>query len=300
VGNLELVKKRDVSPFRKVAIGTWRTAYDPSVYGSMTLRMEKTLAYLEAYRAATGKKLNVTHMMARAIAAVFQRMPDANAILRFHRIYKRKRIGVFFQVVLEDPKTGEIDLSGCTIYDPEKKTLGEIVDEFSAKVGKVRTDTDKELGKSRNMFRSVPFFLMGRLLRFTSFLSYTLNLNLRWAGIPRDPFGSIMVTNIGSLGLEEAYAPLVPYSRVPLILAMGAIEDVPVVENGVVVPGKTMRLCATFDHRILDGAHAAVMSKTLRAWFEDPFAHFDPIPSHAATQPSLQAGPAAAAAVRSP
>jgi pyruvate/2-oxoglutarate dehydrogenase complex dihydrolipoamide acyltransferase (E2) component len=278
VGNLELVKKRNVSPFRKLAIGTWRTAYDPSVYGSMTLRMEKALAYMEAYRAATGKKLNVTHMMARAIAAVFERMPDANAILRWSRIYNRKRIGVFFQVVLEDPKTGQIDLSGCTIFDPEKKTLGEIVDEFAVKVGKARTDTDKDLSKSRNMFRRIPFFLMGLLLRFTSFLSYTLNLNMRWAGIPKDPFGSIMVTNIGSLGLEEAYAPLVPYSRVPLIVALGAIEDVPVVENGAVVPGKTMRICATFDHRILDGAHAAVMSRTLRAWFEDPFNHFEAIP----------------------
>jgi len=38
-----------------------------------------------------------------------------------------------------------------------------------------------------------------------------------------------------------------------------------------------MRLCATFDHRILDGAHAAAMAKTVRAWMEHPFEHFDPI-----------------------
>ena len=36
--NLELVRKDDVSSFRKIAIGPWRTAYDPSVYGTMELR----------------------------------------------------------------------------------------------------------------------------------------------------------------------------------------------------------------------------------------------------------------------
>ena len=39
--NLELVRKDDVSSFRKIAIGTWRTAYDPSVYGTVELRMDK-------------------------------------------------------------------------------------------------------------------------------------------------------------------------------------------------------------------------------------------------------------------
>ena len=33
--NLELVRKDDVSSFRKVAIGTWQDAYDPSVYGTI-------------------------------------------------------------------------------------------------------------------------------------------------------------------------------------------------------------------------------------------------------------------------
>ena len=87
-----------------------------------------------------------------------------------------------------------------------------------------------------------------------------------------------MITNVGALGLEEAYVPLVPYSRVPLLIAMGAVKDAPVIEDGKLTIAKTMRLCATFDHRLLDGAHAAAMARTVRAWMEDPFGHFDPIP----------------------
>jgi len=281
MGNLALSKKRNVSPFRKVAIGTWRTAYDPSVYGTLTMRMEKALHYREAFRRATGKHLTFSHMMAKATGHVLDKMPDANAILRWNRIYIREQIGVFFQVALEDPDTGEIDLSGAKVDDPQDKSLTVIVDEFEKKVRRVRKGKDKELESTRSTFRLVPYFLLNFLLRLISFLTYTLNLNLKWAGIPRDPFGSVMITNIGSLGLEQAYVPLVPYSRVPLLVAMGALEDAPVVEDGTIVPGKIMRVCATFDHRVLDGSHAATMAKTLREWMENPFEHFDELPAEA-------------------
>lgn len=275
--NLRLTKKKKLSAFRKMAIGTWQNAYDPQVYGSLDLRMEEALRYLEAFRTSTGKKLTLNHMMAKATAVVLEKMPDANAILRWNRIYLRRDIGVFFQVAMSDPKTGEIDLSGATIFDAQKKSLVEIVDEFAAKVDRVRAGKDKK-ESSRGMFRRMPFFMLNRVLKVLSFFSYTLNLDLRWAGVPRDPFGSAMITNIGSLGLDEAYVPLVPYSRVPLLLAMGAVDDRPVVQGDSIVPGKVMKVCATFDHRILDGAHASVMARTLREWMERPFDHFDPIP----------------------
>src|SRR5438128_1979246 len=112
MGNLRLRRKRNLSPFRKVAMGTWGQPGDPSVYGTMTLRMEPALAYMEAFRAAIGRLLTVTHMMGRAAAAVFEKVPDANAIIRGKRLYLREDIAIFFQVVIDDRETGELDLSG--------------------------------------------------------------------------------------------------------------------------------------------------------------------------------------------
>ncbi|HEY1553272.1 MAG TPA: 2-oxo acid dehydrogenase subunit E2 [Kofleriaceae bacterium] len=277
MSNVELEPERDLSTFRKIALGTWRTTHDPSVYGSLTLRMDAALEYIDAFRAATGRRITVTHLMARAAAAVFEQVPDANAMIRFGRIYRRKRIGVFFQVAMEDAETGKIDLSGATIHDPQAKTLLEILDECEKRFAKVRKNTDEQLSRTRNLMKKLPIAAMGPLLDLTSFASYTLNLDLTWAGIPRDAFGSIMITNIGALGLEEAYVPLVPYSRVPLLLALGAVKESAVARSGRVGVEKTMRVCATFDHRILDGAHAAAMAKTVRAWMEQPFEHFDKI-----------------------
>jgi len=275
--NLEIDREEGLSTFRKIALGTWRTTYDPSVYGSLTLEMDQALAYIEAFRKAKGKRVTITHMMARAAGAVLERVPDANALLRFGRIYRRKSVGVFFQVAMEDPATGKIDLSGATIHDPQKKTLVEICDELEQRFSKVRKNTDSALAKSRNLFKRIPIPAIAPLLELTSFASYTLNLDLSWAGIPHDAFGSIMITNIGALGLEEAYVPLVPYSRVPLLIALGQVRDGVVARDGKPEVAKVMKLCATFDHRVLDGAHAAAMAKTMRAWIEHPFDHFDPV-----------------------
>ena len=157
MGNLNIRPKEKLSSFRKIAIGTWRTAYDPTVYGTLKLRADKALAYLEEFRRRTGKRITISHMMAKAVATVLADMPDANAILRFNRIYLREDIGVFFQVAMEDPKTGEVDLSGATLFDAHKKSMEEIVDEFQARVDKVKAGKDKELEGTRSTFKMIPF-----------------------------------------------------------------------------------------------------------------------------------------------
>lgn len=272
--NLDLEPKDDISSFRRIAIGTWQTAYDPSVYGTIELRMDAAMAYIEAFRRRTGRKLTVTHLVARATAMALKEMPDANAVLRWNRIYLRKRIGVFFQVAMTDEGEGKVDLSGATLYDVEQKSLTEIYDEFQAKVDLVRSRKDPALEKTRGAFRRVPMLLLNPALKLISFLTNTLNLDLRSLGVPRDPFGSVMITNVGSLGLETAFVPLVPYSGVPILLAVGAVKEACVPDEGRVVIGKVMKVHATFDHRFIDGVHAAVMARVLRKWLEHPAEHF--------------------------
>jgi pyruvate dehydrogenase E2 component (dihydrolipoamide acetyltransferase) len=292
--NLELVRKDDVSSFRKIAIGTWRTVGDPSVYGSLEIRMEKALAYMEEFRRRTGKRLTVSHMMAKAVALALREMPDANAVLRWNRIYLRKIIGVFFQVAMTDQGDAKADLSGATLYGVDQLSLVQICEDFEAKVNKVRKRKDEALEKTRQTFLSIPYFLLNKFLDWLSFFSFELNLDLRWAGIPSDPFGSVMITNVGSLGLDTAYVPLVPYSHVPILLALGAIKDAPVIDDGKVAVGKVMRVHATFDHRIIDGFHASVMSRSLRRTMENPFEHFDKLdelkPAPALAQAETPAG----------
>jgi pyruvate dehydrogenase E2 component (dihydrolipoamide acetyltransferase) len=275
--NAALRRQPRVSSFRKIAIGTWDDPRDPQIYGTLTVRMEEALRYVEAYRAATGRRLTVTHLVGKAVATALRDVPEANAILRRFRPYRRERVSVFFSVAMEDPDTGAVDLSGAKLDDVDEKDLASIVDELEREVARVRRGTDEDLKRSRDTFSAVPFFAVRRLLDAVSFGLYGLNLDLTGVGLPKDPFGSVIVTNIGSLGLSEAYAPLMAYSRTPLLLAVGSVDDAPVVDSGEVRAGKVMRIHATLDHRLLDGKHAARLSRVIRRVLEDPFTHLDRI-----------------------
>jgi pyruvate/2-oxoglutarate dehydrogenase complex dihydrolipoamide acyltransferase (E2) component len=275
--NLKLQLKKDLSSFRKIAIGTWENAYDPSVYGTLELRVDETMKYIAEFREKTGRRITVSHLMAKAAGMALKECPDANAVLRFNKIYLRERIGIFFQVVMTDQGDDKIDLSGATVYDVEDKSLMTICDEFQQKVDKVRARKDPALEKTRGAFKNVPHMMLNPALKFISFFSTSLNLDLSGIGIPSDPFGSMMITNIGTLGLDTAYVPLVPYSHVPILLAVGAVKERPIAVDGKPVIAKMLSVNATFDHRIIDGFHAAVMSRVLRKYLEHPYESFGPI-----------------------
>ena len=76
------------------------------------------------------------------------------------------------------------------------------------------------------------------------------------------------ISNLGMFGIEEFTAIINPPNA--CILAVGAIRDVPVIENGAVVPGKRMKVTLSSDHRIVDGAKAAQFLSTLRSMIENP------------------------------
>jgi pyruvate dehydrogenase E2 component (dihydrolipoamide acetyltransferase) len=293
MAHLELIPKENVSSFRKLAIGSWKTAYDPTVYGTMTLRMDKALAYIEAFRQKTGIRLTVTHLLAKAMAEALRRCPDANAILRFNRIYLRKRITISTLVVQTDG--GKVDLTSAKIDDAEQKSLREIAAELEAAVQKVRQRKDEMLEKGKGTIHKMPYAFLNFFTWLISFFMYTLNWDMTWAGMPRDAFGSAIITNVGSLGLDTAYVPLVPYTRVPIFIAPGAIKDAPVVENGKVVPGKLMNVNASFDHRFIDGFHASILANTFREMLENPFEHFDKLDDVAPVLPADEKPPVSAA-----
>ncbi|MBJ6761998.1 2-oxo acid dehydrogenase subunit E2 [Myxococcaceae bacterium JPH2] len=278
MAHLDLIPKRDVSSFRKLAIGTWKTAYDPTVYGTLTVRMDKAMAYIEAFRQRTGIRLTVTHLVTKAMAEALHRCPDANAILRFNRIYLRKQVTLSTLVVQTDDGDGKVDLTSARIEDADKKSLREIAADLEEAVRRVRERRDAALERGKSTVQRIPYLFLNAFTWLLSFFMYTLNLDLRRLGMPKDAFGSAIITNVGSLGLDTAYVPLAPYTRVPIFIAPGAVKEVPVVEDGRVVPGKVMNINATFDHRFIDGFHAGVLANTMREMLENPFERFDALP----------------------
>jgi pyruvate dehydrogenase E2 component (dihydrolipoyllysine-residue acetyltransferase) len=76
------------------------------------------------------------------------------------------------------------------------------------------------------------------------------------------------ISNLGMYGVDEFTAIINPPEAA--ILAVGAIKDVPVVEQGRIVPGKVMRMTLSVDHRVFYGATAAQFMAEVRRLIENP------------------------------
>ena len=76
------------------------------------------------------------------------------------------------------------------------------------------------------------------------------------------------ISNLGMFGIDEFTAII--NSPDACILAVGGIQEVPVVKNGQVVPGQTMKLTLSCDHRAVDGATGAAFLQTLKQYLEAP------------------------------
>lgn len=86
---------------------------------------------------------------------------------------------------------------------------------------------------------------------------------------PQDWEGSTFtISNLGMFGVESFTAIINPPDS--CILAVGAIQDEPVVKDGAIRVAKVMRVTLSCDHRIVDGATGAQFLQTLKAMLESP------------------------------
>lgn len=80
--------------------------------------------------------------------------------------------------------------------------------------------------------------------------------------------GSFTVSNMGMYGINNFFPIINPPQAA--IIAIGAIQEVPVVKDGQIVPGKVLALSLSADHRVVDGALASQFLKTVQELLENP------------------------------
>lgn len=76
------------------------------------------------------------------------------------------------------------------------------------------------------------------------------------------------ISNLGMFGIEEFTAIINPPDA--CILAVGAIVEKPIVQNGEITIGNTMKATLSCDHRVVDGAKGAQFLQTFKQILEDP------------------------------
>ncbi|MBM4398380.1 MAG: 2-oxo acid dehydrogenase subunit E2, partial [Deltaproteobacteria bacterium] len=191
--------------WRKLSLNTWREPDDPTIYGWLDIDVGPLLDWLQRRSEASGVKCTLTHAVTRSIALTFRRHPEANVLVRGHRIWQRRDVDVFHQVAMPVDGGRDADLSGATVRHADTKRVEDIARELRDGALAVREKRDGEMASTRSLFMKLPGWLLRPILKLTGWLTYRLNLRL--PTIPRDPFGGVMVTSIGMLGIRVAFAP---------------------------------------------------------------------------------------------
>lgn len=263
----EFFPSPNTSTFRRIAASMWRRPSDPTIYGTMDVDVTDTLRFIEAYRRDAGRRLTVTHVVARAVAQAFARHPELNAKVRFWgKLEQRRTVDLFVSVATD----GGRDLSGARIEGAENLSLGELVEAVEGGARGIRDGADPGYQKSRNLMRALPWWLVRPVLGATDLLTNELHLHMPSQGMPRDPFGTAVITNVGSFGIDTAFAPFLPLGRSAMLLLISEVRKRPYVVDDRLEARPVLRLCGTFDHRIIDGAAAGRLARELRSLIEHP------------------------------
>jgi pyruvate dehydrogenase E2 component (dihydrolipoamide acetyltransferase) len=268
---------RRVRGWRKLAGAAWGPPTDPQFYGDLELDADALLRFADEARSVAGAHVTMTHLIGRAVAHGLAEVPELQVRLARGREHDRDSVDVFFIVTTGNGQ----ELTGVKVAGADRKSAVDIAREVSRRCAAIGAGNDPELGRGKELLARLPPRMLRLALHAGAWLTSDLNLDLSRLGMPRQAFGGAMITSVGMWGIGHAYSPLAHYYRVPLLVLVGAVEPRPTVVAGEVLARPMLTLTATFDHRYVDGFHAARFAAAVRSYCQSP-ARFEPPLSPAA------------------
>ncbi|MGH2755293.1 MAG: 2-oxo acid dehydrogenase subunit E2 [Actinomycetota bacterium] len=259
-------KRTKIRGWRKIAAAAWGGPNDPQIYGDLEIDATALLAFIDEARASTGVPLTVTTMVGKALAKALADHPSLNVRMYRGDFIERDTVDIFFIVSAE----AGAELSGVKVARTDRKAAVDIARELGDRAQAIRSGSDKELGKTKKVIGSTPRRLLKASIRFSAWLTSDRDKELKKYGLPRQAFGSAIVSSVGMFGIQHAYAPLASYYRIPFLVLVGEVAQKPTVVDGRIEARPILTLSATLDHRYIDGYHAALLASSTREYLEDP------------------------------
>jgi pyruvate/2-oxoglutarate dehydrogenase complex dihydrolipoamide acyltransferase (E2) component len=271
------------STWRKIAMATWRPRKDPMIWATADIEAPRLLKYIELVRHATGQHVTPAHLVGRAAGKVFEALPGVNGRIAFGSFLPSPTIDCFFVISLRtDPVAGaeavSTDLSGAVVRRVNEKAPWVIAKELATHAARIRDNNDPQFKRAKAMVNGLPPLLLRPVLDALGFITETLQLPLPFMGVDARPYGSILVSNVGTYGLDSVSAPMPTFCHVPFSIVTGAVTDKVLARGGQAVIRPVLPLTIGLDHRFIDGYQAATMARVFREYLGNPAA-FDPVPT---------------------
>lgn len=263
----KLVRKIDSLHYATSIIYPNRT--DNEIFLSQKINLTNINQYIkEKNISVNDKPYNVSQIIIIALLKTFVIRPDLNRFIVNRKHYMRNKITASFIVKRQLTDTAEegfvnIEANKDSNIDSIKAEIDKQIKEIRS--GKL-TDTDKAMA----LMNRLPHFITTPVLKFFTFLDRHGKLPISVYGT--DPYCcSMLITNLGSVGLDNAFHHLTNWGTTSFVCAIGKKGKTPVYNNNgfdKMIP--TINLSFTVDERISDGYYFAKSIRIFNRILKNP------------------------------
>ena len=254
------------TPWRVTSAAIYTTPTDSRVYGTLDIDVTAAKKFLDAKR-EEGVKLTMVHLatavMARAIA--FD-VPEMNWFIRRGAVVGREHLDVMLPVQVG----GDAGVTPAIIRNAHARRVSDIAEEVRRKAAKSRGGDEIKTAKNKYMLNRIPWPLRRPVFRLLKWITVDMGVEIKALGLSAHSFGSFIISDIGSFGLNTGMTALMPAAKIPCVIVLGKIEEKPVVRNGEIVIRTVLPLTGTFDHRIVDGMQIGKLARAIKRNFRKP------------------------------
>lgn len=225
--------------------------------------------WLRAKRSEGWKGMGILHLFIASYVRVIACCPYINRFIGGQKIFSRNTI----EVVMTVKRSLSTESSETTIkveFEPTD-TVFDVYRKFNAAIDEIKADTgDNGTEKVANALCRIPGLFLKFAVWFLNLLDY-FDL-LPKSLLNASPFhGSMIITDLGSLGIPPIHHHIYNFGNLPVFLAFGAKRrEYGVDENGSVVERKYIDYTVVSDERICDGHGYATAFKYLKRFMRKP------------------------------
>ena len=254
------------TPWRVTSAAIYTTPTDSRVYGTLDIDVTDAKKFIDRKR-ADGVKITMVHMATAVLArAMAFDAPEMNCFIRRGAVVGRKHIDVMVPVQVG----GDTGVTAAIIRNAHARTVTDIAAEIRDKASRSRDGQEIKAAQNKYLLNRVPWPLRRPIFRLLKWITVDMGVEIRALGLSAHSFGSFVVSDIGSFGLNTGMTALMPAAKVPCVVVLGKIEERPVVRKGEIVVRTILPLTGTFDHRIVDGMQIGKLARGLKRAFRKP------------------------------
>jgi pyruvate dehydrogenase E2 component (dihydrolipoamide acetyltransferase) len=189
-----------------------------------------------------------------------------NCFIRRGAVVGREHVDVMVPVQVG----GDAGVTAAVIRNAHARAVSDIAGEIREKAARSRGGEEIQAAKNKYMLNRIPWPLRRPVFRLLKWITIDMGLEIKALGLSAHTFGSFVVSDIGSFGLNTGMTSLMPAAKVPCVVVLGKLEEKPVVRNGEVVIRTILPLTGTFDHRIVDGMQIGKLARGIKRAFRKP------------------------------